>query len=46
MLAPVLGTVARRAPAGNGPTYPTVPEDEPDRLFYHGPARGPDDFTR
>ncbi|WP_019610667.1 peptidoglycan recognition family protein [Nocardiopsis sp. CNS-639] len=46
MLAPVLGTVAHRAPAGNGPTYPTVPEDETDRLFYHGPARGPDDFTR
>jgi hypothetical protein len=46
MLAPVLELAARRAPAGDGPTYPPVPEDEPSRVFHHGPARGPDDFTR
>lgn len=32
--------------AADRPTYPPVPEDEPQREFYHGPARGPDDFTR
>ena len=35
-----------RAPDGDGPTYPAVPEDEPDHEFYHGPTRGPDDFSR
>lgn len=28
------------------PTYPSVPENEPEREFHHGPVRGPDDFTR
>ncbi|MBR8742637.1 peptidoglycan recognition family protein [Nocardiopsis sp. MG754419] len=37
---------AASAPDEDGPTYPPVPEDEPEREFYHGPARGPDDFTR
>ena len=35
-----------RTPDGDGPTYPDVPEDEPDHEFYHGPTRGPDDFSR
>ena len=30
----------------NGPTYPAVPENEPQREFYHGPTRGEDDFSR
>ncbi|WP_017586857.1 peptidoglycan recognition protein family protein [Nocardiopsis ganjiahuensis] len=37
---------ALREPTDDGPTYPTVPDDEPDHEFYHGPGRGPDDFTR
>ncbi|GHD24413.1 peptidoglycan recognition protein family protein [Nocardiopsis kunsanensis] len=36
----------RSVPAEDRPTYPSVPENEPEREFYHGPARGPDDFTR
>lgn len=30
----------------DGPTYPPVPEDEPEREFFHGPTRGPDDISR
>ncbi|MFD3687357.1 peptidoglycan recognition family protein [Nocardiopsis sp. NPDC058631] len=37
---------ALREPSGEGPTYPPVPDDEPEREFYHGPGRGADDFTR
>ena len=37
---------AHQAHAEDGPTYPAVPEDEPDHEFYHGPVRGPDDFSR
>lgn len=36
----------RSAPEEDRPTYPSVPENEPDREFHHGPGRGPDDFTR
>ena len=32
--------------AEDRPTYPEVPEDEPQREFFHGPGRGADDFTR
>lgn len=28
------------------PTYPAVPDDEPDHTFHHGPVRGPDDISR
>ncbi|WP_285730585.1 peptidoglycan recognition family protein [Nocardiopsis sp. ATB16-24] len=37
---------ARLGPFEYGPTYPPVPKNELVREFYHGPARGPDDFTR
>ncbi|GAA1446286.1 hypothetical protein GCM10009602_32530 [Nocardiopsis tropica] len=37
---------AEHASDEDGPTYPSVPENEPEREFYHGPARGEDDFTR
>ncbi len=37
---------ALREPTGEGPTYPPVPDDEPDHEFFHGPGRGPDDLTR
>ena len=35
-----------RTPAEEGPTYPAVPENEPDHEFYHGPTRGADDISR
>lgn len=35
-----------REPTSDGPTYPPVPDDEPQREFHHGPGRGADDFTR
>ncbi|MCP3013120.1 peptidoglycan recognition protein family protein [Nocardiopsis dassonvillei] len=41
-----IAIAARREPGEDGPTYPPVPDDEPEREFYHGPARGPDDFSR
>ncbi|MEU2946948.1 peptidoglycan recognition protein family protein [Nocardiopsis alba] len=37
---------ARHEPDENGPTYPAVPDNEPEREFYHGPTRGEDDFSR
>ncbi|WP_017568713.1 peptidoglycan recognition protein family protein [Nocardiopsis halotolerans] len=46
MAPTVVELAARREPADGGPSYPPVPDDEPDRVFHHGPARGPDDFTR
>ncbi|WP_150240054.1 peptidoglycan recognition protein family protein [Nocardiopsis quinghaiensis] len=46
MRTPDVRLGARRVPDDGGPTHPPVPEDEPDRAFYHGPARGPDDLTR
>ncbi|MBE3000458.1 N-acetylmuramoyl-L-alanine amidase [Nocardiopsis sp. HNM0947] len=30
----------------DAPSYPAVPDDEPERTFYHGPARGADDISR
>lgn len=30
----------------DAPTYPAVPDDEPDHTFHHGPVRGPDDISR
>lgn len=46
MLAQGLEIGTRTVPAQDRPTYPPVPEDEPQREFYHGPGRGADDFTR
>jgi hypothetical protein len=46
MRAQGLAIAARQEPDEDGPTYPPVPDDEPDREFYHGPVRGPDDFSR
>ncbi|MFD6952973.1 N-acetylmuramoyl-L-alanine amidase [Nocardiopsis sp. TSRI0078] len=46
MRAPAVEPGARRESDDEGPTYPPVPEDEPEHAFYHGPARGPDDLTR
>jgi hypothetical protein len=40
---PIAEAVAR---GEDGPTYPPVPDDEPEREFYHGPARGSDDISR
>jgi hypothetical protein len=31
---------AEHASDEDGPTYPSVPENEPEREFYRGPARG------
>ncbi|MFD6949597.1 N-acetylmuramoyl-L-alanine amidase [Nocardiopsis sp. TSRI0078] len=46
MRAQGIALAARQEPGEDGPTYPPVPENEPDHEFYHGPTRGPDDFTR
>ena len=46
MRAHGLSIPSPRTPAEDGPTYPAVPANEPDHEFYHGPTRGPDDFSR
>ncbi|GHD17743.1 hypothetical protein GCM10007147_07220 [Nocardiopsis kunsanensis] len=30
----------------DAPSYPSVPDDEPDHAYYHGPVRGADDISR
>ncbi|WP_017571633.1 peptidoglycan recognition protein family protein [Nocardiopsis halotolerans] len=46
MRAQGIAIAEREEPGGDGPTYPPVPENEPDHEFYHGPARGTEDLTR
>ncbi|PWV57394.1 peptidoglycan recognition family protein [Nocardiopsis sp. L17-MgMaSL7] len=46
MRAQGIPIAAAPATTENGPTFPPVPDDEPDHEFYHGPLRGPDDFSR
>ena len=37
---------ARAVDPADAPTYPPVPEEEPNHAFYHGPMRGADDISR
>lgn len=46
MLAQGMEIGTRTVPVEDRPTYPEVPENEPEGEFLHGPARGPDDFSR